>query len=240
MKTTDGDHLAVIPARGGSKGILRKNMAPVAGKPLMAWTIETALECSLLCRVIVSTDDREIADVARHYGAEVPFLRPTALAGDDTAGIEPVLHAARWLGQHEHYHPYYVIALQPTSPLRTAEDIQAAIQLARERQADTVVSVCHVGQHPYWMKRVTEYGKLADFLSLEQDYTRRQDLPAAYALNGAIYLARREVLLTRQSFYTGRTYAYVMPEERSLDVDTPWHLHIADLILKDRMNDEDN
>jgi len=230
--------LAVIPARGGSKGIPRKNIAKVAGKPLVAWTIETAIICPLLDRVIISTDDPEIANVARCYGAEVPFLRPSELAQDDTPGIETILHTVRWLHEHEGYRPDYVMVLQPTLPLRTVEDIEAAVQLAWECQADGVVSVCTVHRHPYWMKRITEDGRLTDFLSLDHAYTQRQELPPVYALNGAIYLARCEVLLEQRTFYTDRTYAYIMPPERSLDIDTPWDLYLADLILKDRMRHE--
>ena len=243
MENTSSSHplcLAIIPARGGSKSIPHKNIVLVAGKPLVAWTVQTALACPLLDRVIVSTDDPEIAGVARHYGAEVPFLRPSELAQDDTPGVEPILHAVRWSDENEGYRPDYVMVLQPPSPLRTREDIEAAMQLARERQADGVVSVCSVHQHPYWMKRITEDGWLTDFLPLDSAYTCRQDLPPVYALNGAIYLARREVLLERQTFYTDRTYGYIMPPERSLDIDTPWDLHLADLILKERMRHERN
>lgn len=232
--------VGIIPARGGSKAIPKKNVASLAGRPLIAWTITAALCSPALNRVIVSTDDAKIAEVAQQWGAEVPFLRPAELAQDDTSGIEPVLHAVRWLDEHEGYRPDYVMVLQPTSPLRTAEDIEAAMQLARERQADGVVSVCSVHQHPCWMKRITEDGRLTDFLPLDSAYTCRQDLPPVYALNGAIYLARREVLLERQTFYTDRTYGYIMPPERSLDIDTPWDLHLADLILKERMRHERN
>jgi len=230
--------LAIVPARGGSKSIPRKNIVPVAGKPLIAWTIEIALAAPVLDRVIVSTDDPEIADVASRHGAEVPFLRPAQLAQDDTPGIEPVLHAVRWLDEHESYRPDYVMVLQPTSPLRTSQDIEAAVQLAREWQADGVVSVCPAHQHPYWMKSITEDGRLTDFLPLDRVCACRQALPPVYALNGAVYLARREVLLALETFYTDRTYAYIMPPERSLDIDTPWDLYVAELILKDRMQRE--
>lgn len=232
--------LAIVPARGGSRGIPRKNIAPVAGKPLIAWTIETALACPILDRVIVSTDDEEIAGVARRRGAEVPFLRPAQLARDDTPGIEPILHAVRWLDEHEGYRPRHVMVLQPTSPLRTAEDIEGAVELAELKQGHRVVSVCRADQHPYWMKRVSGEGQITSFLSLEPAYTRRQDLPPAYALNGAIYLARREVLVAERTFYTEHTYAYVMPPERSLDVDEPWDLYLAHLVLRDRVSHADN
>jgi CMP-N,N'-diacetyllegionaminic acid synthase len=230
--------LAVIPARGGSRGILNKNIKPVAGKPLLAWTIEAALGSRSLARVIVSTDDLEISEVAHRHSAEVPFLRPAGLAQDDTPGIEPVLHAARWLDEHEGYRPDYLMVLQPTSPLRSTKDIEAAAQLARDRQADGVVSVCPAPQHPYWMKSIGEDGRLVDFLSVSEAYTRRQDLPPAYALNGAIYLVRRRVFLEQRTFYTDRTYAYVMPPERSLDIDTAWDLYLADLILRERNHHE--
>ena len=227
--------LAVIPARGGSKSVPYKNIASVGGKPLLAWTILTAQRCSILDRIIVSTDDIAIAETAQAWGAEVPFMRPLELARDDTPGIEPILHAVNWLARYENYWPDYVLVLQPTSPLRTTEDIERAIQLAMERDADSVVSVSLAHQHPYWAKRITSDGHLVDFIPLDRHYVRRQDLPAAYVLNGAIYLARRQVLVEKQSWYTARTYAYIMPLERSLDIDTPWDLYLADLILEDRM-----
>lgn len=226
--------LGIIPARSGSKSIPRKNIAMVAGKPLIAYTIQVALEAKSIDRVVVSTDSEEIAEVARSFGAEVPFLRPAELAQDNTPGIEPILHAVRWLDKHEDYHPDYVMVMQPTSPLRTTHDIDAAVRLARKHSADSLVSVCPVHQHPYWMKQVTDDGRLVDFLSLDRGYTARQNLPAVHALNGAIYLVRREVLLEQQTFYTDRTYAYVMPPESSIDIDTPWDLYVADLVLKDR------
>jgi len=233
-----GRVLGIVPARGGSKAIHRKNIVVVAGKPLIAYTIQAALSADHIDRVIVSTDSQEIAKVARAYGAEVPFLRPPELARDDTPGIVPILHAINWLDEHEGYRPDHVMVLQPTSPFRTAADIEAVIQLARERQADAVVSVCPVHRHPYWMKKITEDGRLTDFLTTDYAYACRQELPSVYALNGAIYLVRRDVLLKRQTFYTERTYAYVMPPERSLDIDTPWDLYLAELILKEMMRHE--
>lgn len=229
-----GRVLAVIPARGGSKGIPNKNIAPVAGRPLIAWTIAAAQEARCVERVVLTTDSPVIAEVAREYGAETPFLRPPELAEDDTPGIVPILHAVGWLDEHEGYCPDYVMALQPTSPLRTAQDIEAAARLAWEKAADGVVSVCPAKHHPYWMKKIAEDGRMADFLPIDREYTRRQDLPPVYALNGALYLVRREVLVQRETWYTDRTYAYVMPPERSLDVDTPWELYLADLILRER------
>ena len=226
--------LAVIPARGGSKGVPCKNIRLVANKPLIAWTIESAQAANLINRVVVTTDSEAIADVGRQYGVEIPFLRPAALAQDDTPGMAPILHAVRWLDQYEDYRPDVVICLQPTSPLRTAADIDAAIELAWHKNADAVVSLTPVNHHSYWMKQVDSAGRIRDFLTLDRPVTRRQDLPPVYALNGAIYLARRDILLERESWYGDKSFAYVMPLNRSLDIDTPWDIHLADLILKDR------
>jgi CMP-N,N'-diacetyllegionaminic acid synthase len=126
------------------------------------------------------------------------------------------------------------MCLQPTSPLRLASDIDAAVSLALQKNADAVVSLMPVPQHPYWMKHIDPTGHFHDFMALEVPVTRRQDLPPVYALNGAIYLAQRHVLLQRQSWYGDNTYAYVMPPERSLDIDTPWDMHVANLLLQDR------
>ncbi len=223
--------LALVPARGGSRGIPRKNITPLAGKPLMQWTIEAALACSRMERVLVSTDDAEIADVAMACGADVPFLRPSELALDETPGIAPVLHAVRWLAERESYRPEWVALLQPTSPLRTADDIRGALALGEGGGAAAVVSVAEAPHHPWWMKRIDDEGRLRPWSEATPQTTRRQDLPPAYALNGAIYLVRRRALLAGESLHPDPTLAHVMPPERSLDVDTPWDLRLANLIL---------
>jgi CMP-N,N'-diacetyllegionaminic acid synthase len=226
--------LAVICARGGSKGIPGKNIRPVGGKPLIAWSILSARESAVFQRIVVSTDSREIAEIADQFGAEIPFMRPAELAADDTPGTDPVLHAVRWLETHEQFAPEWIMLLQPTSPLRTPEDIRGALALAERKRADAVVSVTPVEDHPFWMKRIDENGCLEDFIPNTRTVNRRQDLPPVYALNGAIYLVRRRALLEDGTLFPKPTHALVMPRERSLDVDTPWDLHVADLILRDR------
>ncbi len=223
--------LGLIPARGGSKGVPRKAVKAMAGKPLIGWTIEAALGCADLDRVVVTTEDTEIMEVAERFGAEVPFRRPMALAGDATPGIEPVLHALQWLAEQDDYRPDWILLLQPTSPLRTSGDIGAAIALATERGADSVVGVTEADPHPLWTKAVDDDGLLDEWLPDDGGHTRRQDLPPLVALNGAIYLTRRDVLLDRRSWYGDRTAAYLMPPERSLDIDTPWDFRLADLVL---------
>ena len=226
--------LAIIPARGGSIGIVRKNIQVVAGKPLIAYTIDAAAQSKLLSRVVVSTDDPEIAAVAREHGADVPFLRPTEMATDEVSVYPALSHAVLWLEEQEGWQPDYVMLLQPTSPLRTCQDIDSAIQLALDTDADSVVSLCETKLHPYWTKTVTREGHIVDFIQLDEPIHRRQHLPPVYALNGSIYLVKRAILVERETFYTDRTLAYIMPASRSLDVDTPWDLELVSLVLADR------
>lgn len=230
MTAVRAPNLALVVARGGSKSVPRKNLALVAGKPLIAWTVEAALACPEAGRVVMSTDDPEIAEVARTLGAETPFARPADLARDDTPTMPVVMHALEAL-HAEAFDPDWVVLLQPTSPLRTADDIAAAFRLASER-GDSVVSVTPAASHPNLMKRITRDGWLEDYFE-HAPVERRQDLEPVYALNGAIYLATRQHLMRAQSFYSDHTYAYVMPPERSIDVDSEWDLHLCDLILKD-------
>jgi len=208
--------LAVIPARGGSKGIPRKNIKKLSGKPLIAWTIEAALKAPSINRVIVSTDDEEIAAVAEQFGAEVPFKRPIAIARDDTPGLDPVLHAIENSPDSD-----WVLLLQPTSPLRSVDDIEGIIKLCQEKGALSAVSVAEVGKHPFWMYQRSSDMRLQPLIPNRGEITRRQDLPSVYVLNGALYLARPDWLIENQGFIGPETLGYVMPVERSVDLDTP-------------------
>ena len=226
--------LGIIAARGGSKALPGKNLQPLLGKPLIAYTIDAANQAQLLDRTVVSTDASQIADVARLHGASTPFLRPPELAGDEISIYPTIIHALQWLEGEEGYPPDYAMLLQPTSPLRTAQDIDNSITIAVEKNAVGVVSLCEVNHHPYHMKQVSSEGRIADFLRPDKAYHRRQELPPAYAPNGAIYLASPNLLVEHQTFYADRTYAYIMPPERSLDIDTPWDIYLAELILSSR------
>ena len=208
--------LAIIAARGGSKGIPRKNIKSLMGKPLIGWSIDAAKQASFVDRLIVSTEDEEIASVARGLGADVPFMRPAELAADETPGIAPVFHAIEQLPDYD-----WVLLLQPTSPLRTHADIEAIWQLCQDRKSPSAVSVTEGVKHPYWMYQSDAEHRLQPFIEGRPDVTRRQDLPPAYALNGALYLARTEWLLKQGRFIGPDTLGYVMPPERSVDLDTP-------------------
>jgi CMP-N,N'-diacetyllegionaminic acid synthase len=226
--------VGLITARGGSKGIPRKNIAPVAGLPLIAWTVRAALGARTLDRVIVSTDDGEIAAVCRRHGAESPFLRPAELASDTAAHIDVVEHALAWLKADEGRLPDYVLTLQPTSPLRTAEDIDAAVALAERTGADAVLGVTEARHHLHFALRLDGNGRLQAYGSAPVREMRRQDLPAAFVPNGAIYLNRSAALLESRSMMPPGSFALVMPPARSLDIDEPWDLQLAGLVLAAR------
>lgn len=220
--------LALIPARGGSKGIPRKNIREMAGKPLIAWTVEAARAVAGVDAVVVSTEDDEIAEVARAAGADVPFMRPAELAADQTPGIDPVLHALDMLPQYD-----AVLLLQPTSPLRTVADIEGVLALAIQTGAPSIVSVCEPDDHPNWMYRIGAEGRLEPVLPIPPA-ARRQDLPPVYSLNGAIYYADAAWLRNWKSFVGPETLGYTMPSDRSVDIDGPLDWRLAELLLKDR------
>ena len=225
--------VAVIPARGGSKAVPRKNLRTLCGKPMLVYTIEAALAVRhLFHRIIVSTDDEEIAQVARHAGAEVPFMRPADLAGDQVPTVPVLQHAVEFVQEQDGVELDWVCLLQPTAPLRSPDDIEAAIQLANAERCDSVISVTQVfAVHPVLMKRI-ENDRLLSFCIDEREGTRRQDYrPPAFMRNGAIYLTRRDVLIQRNSIWGDVIRPYVMPEERSVSIDSELDLKLAELLL---------
>lgn len=226
--------LGLITARGASKSVPGKNLVNLAGKPLIAWTIEAAIKSKVLHRIIVSTDDASIAEISRRWNAEVPFMRPSCLAEDDSSHISVVQHAIKWMEEHEQYTPDFVMLLQPTSPLRTPEDITAALSVMLEKNADAVISVCEASRHPIKMFKLHNDETLARYVDSDVKYPRRQVLPKVYEENGAIYLNSRESIMREHTFFPVRTYPYIMPGERSLDIDTPWDIHLAELIMRER------
>jgi CMP-N,N'-diacetyllegionaminic acid synthase len=207
--------LGVIPARGGSKGVPGKNIRLVAGKPLIALSIEQARNSLYIDRTVVSSDDQQIISVARQWGGDVPFVRPAELATDEAPGMAPVLHALEQIPGYD-----YVVLLQPTSPLRLIADIDGCIQLCVSAGAPACVSVTPVTESPYWMFAVDAGSRLRSLLGLSSVGSRRQDLPQAYSINGAVYVARVDWLRKTGTFIAEETLGYVMPRERSIDLDT--------------------
>ena len=229
--------VGLITARGGSKGGPHKNIKELAGKPLIAWTIEAALASQELDRVVVSTDDKEIASIARQYGAEVPFLRPLRLALDDSSHADVVLHAIDWLEEHDQFVAEYVVMLQPTSPFRIAADIDGALDFARKKNAKSVIGMMHAPSHPICMRGMTEDGLLVELTEQrDESQLRRQLLEDVYAFNGAVYVVQTEAFRESKTFRPeGETYGYLMPTERSWEIDTEWEFLVASLLMKNQL-----
>jgi CMP-N,N'-diacetyllegionaminic acid synthase len=222
--------LAIVPARGGSKGLPGKNIRILAGRPLLSWSIGAARQSRYVDHVALSTDSREIADVAVQEGLEVPFFRPACLATDDARSFDALLHALDWF-EREGESFDLVVWLQPTSPLRTPGDINRAIELYFDKKADAIVSVCETDHHPWWCNTLPGDGNMGGFLRPEVLNTNRQELPVHYRLNGAIYLGAPDFLRREQSFFGAGTYAYVMPRERSVDIDDLLDFRLAEQLL---------
>jgi len=221
--------LALIPARGGSKGVSRKNIRMLGGKPLIGWTIDAGKKSEYIDRLILSSEDEEIISVARKCGCEVPFVRPAELSADDTPGIAPVLHAVGALDDKFDY----LVLLQPTSPFRVAEDIDGAIRRCIENKADSCVSVTESEKHPAWMFYLTDSGHLTPVFNTIDEATHRQQLEPVYALNGAVYMVDIQALFEREKlFFPDSTLAYPMPPERSMDIDTLFDFTLCELIAK--------
>lgn len=225
--------LGIVPARGGSKGIPRKNLAPLLGKPLLAYTAEAALAARTLDRVVLSTDAEEIATVGRQLGLDVPFLRPAELARDETPTI-PVLQdiVQRLEDDGSRYDAIFV--LQPTNPLRLPEDIDGPVELLERTGADSVLGVVDVGEtHPARMKQVDEDGRVSnpDFAEAFEGQPRQQ-LPKMYLREGSVYVTRRDVLMRQASLQGDDCRAWIVPRERSCRIDEPLDLLLAECLLK--------
>lgn len=215
--------LAVIPARGGSKRLPRKNVLDFAGKPLIAWTIEATKNSKYIDSFIVSTDDQEVAKVSKSFGAEV-LNRPTTLATDTASSVDVVLHAIE--EQKQKYD--YVVLLQPTSPLRSTQNIDEAIELLFEKNANAIISVCETDHSPLWSNTLPEDGSMDGFISDEVKGKRSQDLPTYYRLNGAIYICKSSIFLKERVFFLSNSLnAYKMPQKKSIDIDNEIDLVIA-------------
>jgi CMP-N,N'-diacetyllegionaminic acid synthase len=216
----------VITARGGSKGLPGKNLRPLAGKPLLAYTIDAARMSGVFDRLILSTDDPEIAAAARTLGCDVPFMRPAELARDETPHLPVLQHAVRWLDERDGYRPDAVMILQPTSPLRQPQHIRESVALLERSGADSVVSVSEVPPHfnPMRTIRIDSRGIAALFVTGEpvrRRINRRQDMPDAWTMNGAIYLFKTSLLLAAEpSLYGDRAAAYVMPHACGISIDS--------------------
>lgn len=209
--------IAIIPARGGSKGLPGKNIMSLHGKPLIAYTIDCAAKARNIDRIIVSTDDAGIAEVARQYGAEVPFMRPDYLATDSAQAVDAYIYTVDRLAKENNQPVESFAVLLPTTPLRTSDDVDGAIELFFSRHADSVVSYTPESHPVRWHKYLKYDGTFEDIF--DTTIENRQDLRLSYYPNGAVYVFRSS-MLRKRIYYTSKSYAYVMPRCRSIDIDT--------------------
>ena len=225
--------LGIVTARGGSKGLPGKNLQPLGGKPLLQYTAEAALQAKRLARVVLSTDDEQIASLGRRCGLDVPFLRPAELARDDTPHVPVLQDVVRKLEQQGEVYDA-IFTLQPTTPLRQAADIDGAIELLERTGADSVISFVDVGEkHPARMKFIDADGRVIDPPFAEAfEGQRRQDLPKLYLREGSVYLTRRDVLMQANSLKGRDCRAWIVPPERACNIDGPFDLFLAEQLLQ--------
>lgn len=229
--------LALITARGGSKGLPRKNILEVHGKPLIVWSIETAKKSKYIDRLIVSTDDTEIVAVCREHGADVPFMRPQELSSDTASSIDVALHAIKFLGKEEYD---YLVLLEPTSPLRTVQDIDKALENLDKSDAESIVGVGkQEATHPRFSIKISENGLLEPYLKNQKKHVRRQDLDDLYFLEGTIYASTVGALFSKRSFCHDKTLPYVVERYKQFEVDEEMDIYIIEAMMKYREDMKD-
>lgn len=222
---------ALIPARGGSKRLPRKNVKLLCGKPLIAWSIEAAKSSKYIDSVVVSTDDVEIKNIAEQFGASVPFLRPDSLSNDTASSFDVIQHAIHFLKVDSENH--LIVLLQPTSPLRTVEEIDGALEFFLAKNAKGVVSVSECEHSPLWSNTLPENNCMSDFLRPEVQGKRSQDLPQYYRLNGSIYIYETLALLEQgKTFFNNDVYGFGTSLDTAVDIDTALDFLVAETILK--------
>jgi len=224
--------LAIIPARGGSKSVPRKNIKLLNGEPLISYSIKMGLESKYIDRIIVSTEDNEIAEIAKGYGAEV-VERPIQLSQDDTPSLPVFQQVLRYLEENEDYDPDIVVILQPTSPLRKVQDIDSCIKKLIDEKCDSVITVKKVEYALEWILKIDDGGLVKNLFNNENKAVRRQDAEDIYIPNGAVYVAWKKVITEKDTLKGPDTRAIVMPQERSIDIDTELDFVIAEKLYKE-------
>lgn len=228
--------LCTICARGASKSVPNKNIRQILGKPLISYTIEQALSIQLIDRVAVSTDSEEIAEIARRYGAEVPFIRPSDLATDKAPKLPVIKHTVMYYIENMNYRPEYVIDLDPTSPLRINSDIEKCMDMIiNHPDCDSIITGYKSNKNPYFnMFEICPEGFAYLSKKTNKEITRRQDAPVVYAMNASIYVWKTAVLLNQAYVVSGKVKFFEMPEERSIDIDTEVDFRFVELLMKER------
>jgi CMP-N,N'-diacetyllegionaminic acid synthase len=226
--------LAVIPARGGSKGVPNKNIKELLGKPLIAYTIEQAKRSRYIDRTIVSTDSPAIADIAVSCGAEVPFLRPEALATDQSSTLDVLVHAIDWLEKNENYKFDILVLLHATTPLREPEDIDRSIELLLDKGVENVFTVTEAHRNPYFNMVEIKNNKVS--LVKMGNYATRQTAPEVFDMNSSIYVWWKDIFMKKRSVFLENSRVYIMPRTRSVDIDDSLDFKIAEMLLSNQGN----
>ena len=230
---------AFIFARGGSKGLSGKNIKLLAGKPLIGWAIEQALAVDRIARVIVSTDDQDIADVALAHRAQVPFLRPSELASDTASEWDAWRHALNFLQETEGTLPELFVSVPATSPLRLPQDIDACLDAYHTTESDIVIAVTEAHRNPWFnMVRKREDGTFVTVNKPDESVVRRQEAPEVYDMTTCAYIANPHFILTQNSLFSGKVHAITIPVERAIDIDTSFDFEIAEFLMKKRLGAE--
>ncbi|MDD6628171.1 MAG: acylneuraminate cytidylyltransferase family protein [Lachnospiraceae bacterium] len=231
--------LFVITARGGSKGVPRKNIRMVGKFPLIAYKIIAAKKCRYESRVIVSTDDEEIAKISKDYGAEVPFMRPKELADDSASSMDVVMHAMNWISENDTESYDYICLLEPSSPFASYKDLNNALELLEKTGADTLLGMKEVEVSTRFIHTLDENGGLSEFYRAIKDQTsvRRQDQKKEYTMNGCMYIAKWDYFMKNKLFHSEKSIPYIMPEEKSIEIDTMLNYEMACNLVEKGMID---
>jgi CMP-N,N'-diacetyllegionaminic acid synthase len=224
--------LCVIPARGGSKGLPGKNIKVLLGKPLIAYSIEQARKSKYIDRVVVSTESKKIADISKKFGAEVPFMRPKKLSGDDSSTIDVLLHAMDWLEKREGYLFDILVLLHATAPLRNVEDIDNCIEMLIKKDAYNVFSVCEAQRNPYFNMVEVHMNETVKLVK-KGNFVTRQSAPQVFDMNSSIYVWWKDILRKHKSTFLEKTVIYIMPKDRSIDIDDHLDFKIAEMLLRE-------
>ncbi len=225
--------LAIIPARGGSKGLPGKNIKELCGKPLIAWSIEAGLKCKYLDEVMVTTDYQNIVEVSKQYGAIVPFLRPNKLASDTTTSFDAIKHTIEYYKNELNKEFDYIVLLEPTSPLRESSDIDKAIEVLLDSDVDSIVGICRTeDQNPVFLVLKNEKSFISGYENKEMKVLRRQDIKDVYFFEGTIYISKTNVLLDKKTFYHENTIGYEVPKYKSLEIDDMDDFVMVEAIMK--------
>lgn len=223
--------LGLVIARGGSKGLPGKNLMKLGGKPLVCHSVEAGLNSKYIDNVIISTDDKAIAEAAKKCGCKVPFMRPAELATDSAKSIDVIKYTLETLIDNGEIYDYFVL-LQPTTPFRNAGHIDECLRMLSDRDADSVVSVTEAEHHPLWMNELPDDMSMSGFIRPEAENKNRQDLPKHYRLNGGVYAVRCSYMLSTMKLYSDRSYAYLMDNESSIDIDNELDFLVAEKIFE--------